>query len=240
MMPKLVISARAKIKLDTAMDFMHPLEVTGLGIIKKLSDKKFILTDIMFPPQENEGSFVTTKDDEFPSWFFEYIVKKDLHTACRLHFHSHPRFPTRPSSTDVKQFQDFMTQIDDYMIQLILSGNKNYQPHCMIHYVDGPKQQMEIEYEYQDKVIPILKKVTNAKSKQISLFDIPDTLDIAEPFKIKREELCPFCCNPLGLIRDYDPELDMEFCSKDCLSHYNELQDEAERMHNEIEATENY
>ena len=221
MMPKLVISARAKIKMDTAIDFMGHLEVTGIGIIKRISDKKYILTDMMFPPQENEAAFVTTKDDEFPQWFFEYIIKKEMHTSARLHFHTHPRFGTRPSGTDVQQFVEFMDQVDDYMIQLIVSGNRAYKPFCMIHYVDGRKEQMEIEYEYQDKVIPILKKVTNPK-RNPSLFDIPFNKKALtdDPIFIEKKEFDELFLDEglgaMGACLHCGFPTEGEFCSKYC------------------------
>ena len=175
-MSKLIINAKALLKINTAMEYMNPFEVMGLGIIKKLSNKKYVLTDILFPPQENKTSFVTTKDDEYPKWFFDHIIKKEKQLAVRLHFHSHPNFGTTPSTTDVKQFEEFMEIVDDYMIQFIVSGNPNYLPNAILHEKENKhKTKMEIEYEYINSLQPILEKVTNV---DISITDLTDLVEV--------------------------------------------------------------
>jgi|AntRauTorckE6833_2_1112554.scaffolds.fasta_scaffold05763_2 hypothetical protein len=173
-MTVLLISVKAQQKMETAMGYMGDYEVMWLGIIKKLKAKKYVLKDVLFPPQENKPSHVETKDDEFPSWFFKNIVKKNNHTNIRLHGHTHPVFATNPSGIDDQQFKEFINEVDDYMIQLIMSNT--HQPYCMIHYKDGRREDVKIEFEYKNKITRILNKVINKQHprivpRQLSIFD---------------------------------------------------------------------
>lgn len=137
---------------------------------------KVYLKDVLFPPQENYGAFVTSNDKEYPGWFFEHITKKDLTSKIRLHGHTHPHFSTRPSGTDIHQFTEMMEQVDNYMIQLILSNNGT--PHCQLwtKAEDGNilTAKIEIVWQYEESINKILSKVVqkiNPKPKQINLFN---------------------------------------------------------------------
>lgn len=123
-LPKeLIIKALAEIKIVMAMKYMGNLEVSWFGIVEK-TDTAFILEDVIFPPQENQPTYVTTKDADFPTWFFENVTKNDLNFKTRLHGHTHPSFAASPSGTDLEQFRTFSKEVPDYMIQMILNNNR--------------------------------------------------------------------------------------------------------------------
>lgn len=123
---------------------------------------KIYLKDVLFPPQENYGAFVTSNDKLYPPWFFEKITKENLSSKIRLHGHTHPSFSTNPSGTDIHQFTEMMHQVDDFMIQLILS---NYgKPHCALwtRAKDGSILLVKINviWQYEEKINKMLAKVT--------------------------------------------------------------------------------
>lgn len=171
-MAKLTVNSKAELKIRLAMKKLGGKEVTWLGKIKETKNGDFILSDIFFPPQENSAAFVTTQDDKFPTWFFETFVKKGTHTSVRLHGHTHPYFATNPSGTDQAQFKEFMEQVDDYMIQMILSNNAD--PHCQIWYVDGKKEDLELHFEYAEKINKILDEMCIIKGYTSAKYNKPD------------------------------------------------------------------
>lgn len=120
------------------------------------------MRDVLFPPQENYGAFVTSNDKEYPSWFFENITRKELSSSIRLHGHTHPYFNTNPSGTDIDQFTDMMDQVDNYMIQLILSNSQD--PHCALwtRAEDGTilVSRVNISWQFEEKMYRVLEKVT--------------------------------------------------------------------------------
>lgn len=130
---------------------------------KTSSNINIYLKDVLFPPQENSGGFVTSNDELYPEWFFKQITKRDLAPQIRLHGHTHPGFSTKPSGTDVTQFKGLMEQVDDYMVQLILS-NTGF-PHCMlwIRQPDGNIGLIKIKvlWQYEEKINKMLDKVVN-------------------------------------------------------------------------------
>ncbi len=190
-MARLTINNKAELKIKLAMLKLGSREVTWLGKIKVSKNGNYILSDIFFPPQENDFAFVTTQDDKFPTWFFETFVKRGTHTTVRLHGHTHPYFMTNPSGTDQQQFKEFMSQVDDYMIQLILSNTKD--PHCELWNVDGTKEKLEVYFEYSEKINKVLEEMCDIEKRKGSKYnrvsyhydnklDIPLDPDIMENY----------------------------------------------------------
>jgi hypothetical protein len=172
--PKLYIKEKAELKIRLTMAYGGRFETSWFGIIKKFKND-FMLTNILVPPQENRPAFVTTKDDEFPKWFFDFVVKKGLSQHVRLHGHTHPTFAPTPSGTDVDQFKKLLEEVDDYFIQLILNNDLEFT--CLLH-VKGEKPiPIPIIFEYGKKMNKVLQKTINKQyisSKQLSLFETPD------------------------------------------------------------------
>lgn len=158
---KLIIGSKAELKINLAMKALGTLEVSWFGKIKETSKGDFILTDVYFPPQENSAGFVTTKDDEFPKWFFESFVKKDIQNQIRLHGHTHPYFAAQPSGTDIEQFNKLVNEVDNYMIQLIMN-NRNEQ-FCEIWYKDGTTKPLKVIFDYSERINKVLEKVCHRK-----------------------------------------------------------------------------
>lgn len=124
---------------------------------------------MLFPPQENYGAFVTSNDAEYPKWFFDNITKKDLSSSIRLHGHTHPFFSTNPSGTDIDQFNGMMSQVDNYMIQLILSNSR--PPHCALwtKAKDGTIliHKIKIVWQFEEQMYKVFDKVTQKVKPEI-------------------------------------------------------------------------
>jgi hypothetical protein len=181
--PILYVKEKAELKIRLTMTYGDTFETSWFGVVQKYG-KNYLLKNILIPPQENERSFVTTKDDEYPQWFFEQVIKKNLSSQIRLHGHTHPTFAVFPSGTDVQQFNELLTQVDDFFIQMILNNKMEYI--CLLH-IKGQKEpiKMEIIFEYGKKMEKILKQSINKKyipSGQMSIWDfakeVDDPLDI--------------------------------------------------------------
>lgn len=168
-MKKLIINHKAQLKIEIAMKHMRTTEVQWLGRIKETKKGNYVLVDIFFPPQDGSGAFVTTRDDEFPTWFHETFIKKNRHKEIRLHGHTHPYFMTSPSGTDQQQFREFMQQVDDYMIQLILSNT--YAPYCEIHYKDSESEKLKVVWDFTDRITKILQVTTKVPVGQQNFMD---------------------------------------------------------------------
>lgn len=169
------------------MSYGDTFETSWFGIVQKYG-KNYILKNILIPPQENERAFVTTKDDEYPQWFFDQVVKKNLSNQVRLHGHTHPTFAVFPSGTDVQQFNELLDQVDDFFIQMIVNNKMEYV--CLLH-IKGQKDpiKMEMVFEYGKKMEKILKQNINKKhipSGQLSIWDFAkeakDPNDPDDPF----------------------------------------------------------
>lgn len=186
--PELIINNRAELKIKIAMEYMGRNEVSWLGKIKKIGHR-YYLEDVFFPPQENQSAYVTTKDDEYPQWFFKMIIEKGIQNKIRLHGHTHPEFAAFSSGTDTNQFKKLMKELDigDSMVQMILSNKTN--PHIQLWTKTDEKtastKDMKVKWNYTEKITRILENVTNTQNgNQLSLFDgFEDYIDGFDSFE---------------------------------------------------------
>ncbi len=161
---KLIISSKAELKIRIAMEYAKWNEVMWFGELKRNKKGEFILKDVLFPPQENEGAFVTTKDDKFPKWFHNHVVKKGKSKTMRLHGHTHPYFTTNPSAIDIAHVATYLQETKTFFIQLIMSNS--FEPTCILYTMDG-KQDLKIEMEQSKKVKKVLEKVMHKEESWI-------------------------------------------------------------------------
>lgn len=164
-MPKLIIKNKAELKIRIALQYMKDIEVSWFGQIYVDSNGNYVLKDVFFPPQENNPAHVTTKDDEYPKWFFNNFTKTGIAKQIRLHGHTHPRMKPNPSGIDIDQFTKLMDQVDDYMIQLIMRNIDDCN--AWIWSPENKAYPMEIVFDYKKKFDKVLEKVTNKDTHQI-------------------------------------------------------------------------
>lgn len=186
--PELIINNRAELKIKIAMEHMKRREVSWLGKIKNIGHR-YYLEDVFFPPQENQTAFVTTKDDEYPQWFFKMFIQKGIQNKIRLHGHTHPEFAAFSSGTDTDQFKKLMKELDigDSMVQMILSNKTG--PHIQLWTKTDEKTattvDMKVKWNYTEKITRILEEVTNFDNgNQLSLFEgFEEYLDSFDSFE---------------------------------------------------------
>lgn len=156
---KLIINKKAELKIRIAMKHAKNYEIMWFGILKRTKTNNFILKDILFPPQYNQYHYVETDDEKFPKWMFNNVTKKNLTKQVRLHGHTHPRFATQPSPTDMAHMKRFMKAAGDHYIQMILSNT--HKPYCVYHEIDPEtevikSQNISIIWNYTLKIKRVL------------------------------------------------------------------------------------
>lgn len=180
----LIINMKSELKIRSALTIMENYEVSWFGIIKKINETTYKLIDIMFPPQENKPTFVTTKDSDYPKWYFDTFVKNGNPNLVRLHGHTHPNFGTNPSGTDIQQFKQIKNEVNDFYIQFII--NNKLDTFCLLHDIENDKEDnMKVVFEFTEKLKNILDKVVNKEAYTLpflsdnyikKLFDLEDPL----------------------------------------------------------------
>ena len=89
-------------------------EIGWYGIVKRTSERKFVVKDILMFPQTVTGSTVQTDDEEFISW--ESGLSDEEFTGKTFYGHSHVNMGVSPSGTDL-EFQDNLLQnVTDFYI----------------------------------------------------------------------------------------------------------------------------
>lgn len=92
-------------------------EVGWHGVVTRLSDKEFMVEDILVFPQVVTGSTVTPAATEYTNW--QNSLSDEEFNHMRFHGHSHVNMGVSPSGTDTG-FQDNLVQnVKDFYIFLI-------------------------------------------------------------------------------------------------------------------------
>ena len=122
--PRIMITKEAYTKLYSYTT-AKTVEIMLFGIVDK-KDNIYTIVNFVIPPQtDNSGAFVTTDDDKYSKWLME--MPREERQKLRLHYHTHPKMATTPSSTDVTTINDKVDNIEDYYIRMI--GNEKQEYH---------------------------------------------------------------------------------------------------------------
>lgn len=156
---KLIIPSNCDFKLRIAVEFAKYKEISAFCLINKQDANTFVMEDVLFPPQENQGAFVTTNDEKYPIWMYENVTAKNLNDKVRLHFHTHPNFRPFPSGTDVNQFNEIMQYMTDYMLQMIMNNDRS-DYFCALHTPGQTIQHVEVVFEETEKIKAMLELQT--------------------------------------------------------------------------------
>lgn len=141
----LLFSAEAEKKQD---ELVHQCEkeVGWHGVVTRLSDKEFMVEDILVFPQVVTGSTVTPDATEYTNW--QNSLSDEEFNHMRFHGHSHVNMGVSPSGTDTG-FQDNLVQnVKDFYIFLIINKKGDfwaniYDVQRNVLYENG-----DINYEY--------------------------------------------------------------------------------------------
>lgn len=114
----------------TALVSRFETEVQWHGLVRRVSENEFEVTDILVPPHEVSGATVTSEYKPYIEWMDS--LDDDTFNAVRFHGHSHVNMAVSPSSTDTKYRLDLVTQLpkptgDDDVFYIFLIINKKHE-----------------------------------------------------------------------------------------------------------------
>lgn len=94
-----------------------PKEIGWHGIVEKINDKRYEITDILVFPQVVTGSTVNPDETEYTQWMVDTAVEQGANfTKMRFHGHSHVNMNTSPSGVDTNYQKTLTQNIPDFYI----------------------------------------------------------------------------------------------------------------------------
>lgn len=103
----------------------NPKEVSWHGVVDRVDDDTFIISDILLHPQEVGSSKVDTTDEDYTAWMIEILkAPNNLFERLRCHGHSHVNMGTSPSSTDTEYQKMVMKDIAEDGFNIFMICNK--------------------------------------------------------------------------------------------------------------------
>jgi len=136
------ISMRAYRKI-TALVTTSSNEVGWHGTVSRVGINEFLIEDIFVYPQEVTKATVTTDQELYTTWLFDF--DDDKFDAMRLHGHSHVNMGVTPSVTDVAHRNQILAQLKDDMFYIFMVWNKSLSTHTLIY-----DMQQNVLYENSD------------------------------------------------------------------------------------------
>ena len=102
-------------------------EIGWHGLVNRVNDRCFIITDIMMYPQVTSSVTVETDDVAYGNWLHQNISDEDFE-HLRLHGHSHVNMSTRPSGVDTTWYNQILQGLEqnDFYIFMILNKREDY------------------------------------------------------------------------------------------------------------------
>lgn len=106
-----------------------PTEIAWNGLVRKITDRKYIVYDILTFKQYVNGAATTTDQNEYQKWLFH---DNGLNDPIYFHGHSHVNFPSFRSGRDANYQESIARSMgrDDFFIFLIM--NKRGEMHGTI------------------------------------------------------------------------------------------------------------
>lgn len=133
-------------------------EVGWHGIVNRISQNKFVVTDILVYPQFVTGATITPDAEEYAKWTME--LEDDTFNKMRFHGHSHVNMGVSPSGVDAQYREDMLVNLsaeDFYIFEII---NKAGARHIEIY-----DKANNICYENDDISVDILLQGNTSLAK---------------------------------------------------------------------------
>ena len=135
-------------------------EVAWHGTAARVSKNEFIINDIFVYPQEVTGSTVSTDQEGYTKWLYEF--DDDVFNVIRMQGHSHVNMGVSPSGVDSGHREQILGQLDDDMFYIFMIWNKRLEIHTLIY-------DMENNILYEDDDISV--KIVGDDSLDVFLED---------------------------------------------------------------------
>jgi hypothetical protein len=124
-------------------------EVAWHGTVTRKSDNEFIVEDIFVYPQEVTGATVSTDQEGYTKWLYEF--DDDAFNKIRMQGHSHVNMGVNPSNVDSGHREKILDQLDSDMFYIFVIWNKRLDTHTLIYDMAN-----NILYEDKDVAVKLL------------------------------------------------------------------------------------
>jgi hypothetical protein len=92
---------------------------------------EFVIEDIFVYPQEVTGATVTTDQEGYTNWLYEF--DDETFSKIRMQGHSHVNMGVSPSTVDNGHREKILDQLDDDMFYAFMIWNKRLDCHTLIY-----------------------------------------------------------------------------------------------------------
>jgi len=124
-------------------------EVAWHSTAVRHNKNEFIIEDIFVYPQEVTGSTVTTDQEGYTKWLYEF--DDDTFNAIRMQGHSHVNMGVSPSGVDEGHREQILSQLDTDMFYIFMVWNKKLETHTLIYDMEN-----NILYDDDDITVKII------------------------------------------------------------------------------------
>lgn len=123
--PVICITTDAYAKMQTLVNETDT-EIGWYGTVEKIEglNETYLIKDILVYPQTVTGATCEQDDDRI--FEFEMELTTEQVNEKRFHGHSHVNMGVTPSGVDESFYQDLLTQINDYLIVLVINKKGDY------------------------------------------------------------------------------------------------------------------
>ena len=169
---KVNFTTEAYNKMMTLVDGFSS-EVAWHGIVKRIDECTFRITDILVYPQTVTGVTVNTDQSEYVKWL--YGLPDEIFTNLMFQGHSHVNMGTSPSGTDLNDMYELIENLDDddYYIFMIWNKRREFD----IRVVDmaknviysGADVQVSVEgFDYNKFIREAKSQIKTQKNKMVA------------------------------------------------------------------------
>ena len=101
-------------------------EVGWHGLVQRVNEHEFLITDIVVYPQYVTGATVNTDQAEYEKWGLTFSGEQ--YNQLRFHGHSHVNFAPTPSATDMQHREGIVSDLlaDGFYIFMIVNKKRNF------------------------------------------------------------------------------------------------------------------
>lgn len=148
-----------------------PKEIGWHGVVEKIDDKRYEITDILVFPQVVTGATVNPDETEYTQWIIDTATNNpDDFNKMRFHGHSHVEMATSPSGVDTQYQQTLLQNIPDFYIFGIFNKRGSWWMNIMDIQNNVLYEKEDIEYKYipdeeEDWATDMIKKYVKEPPK---------------------------------------------------------------------------
>ena len=124
-------------------------EVAWHGTVTRKAANEFIIEDIFVYPQEVTGATVSTDQEGYTKWLYEF--DDETFNQIRMQGHSHVNMGVSPSGVDSGHREKILDQLEPDMFYIFMVWNKRLDSHTLIYDMAN-----NILYEDKDVTVKLL------------------------------------------------------------------------------------